>query len=195
MRENGVLSGLPFLLSYLSSVVFCYVADYLVTRNLIGLTNVRKIFTAMSQVVPGMMVLAIGYLGCHITLVLVTWFLAVTLITASYAGAMASVVDIGPNLAGPILAFAQTIHMTASFLSPLVAGFLLKNNTSLEQWRKVFWVASCVGVGTYFFFQVFGTSKVQPWNYPDGKLPDEDTEPLRKKKATRRDSADFATDG
>ncbi|XP_046673680.1 sialin-like isoform X1 [Homalodisca vitripennis] len=195
IQKNGVLSGLPFLLSYLSSVVFCYVADYLVTRNLIGLTNVRKIFTAMSQVVPGMMVLAIGYLGCHITLVLVTWFLAVTLITASYAGAMASVVDIGPNLAGPILAFAQTIHMTASFLSPLVAGFLLKNNTSLEQWRKVFWVASCVGVGTYFFFQVFGTSKVQPWNYPDGKLPDEDTEPLRKKKATRRDSADFATDG
>lgn len=46
------------------------------------------------------MVLAIGYLGCNITMVLIIWFLAVTLITASYAGAMASVVDIGPNLAG-----------------------------------------------------------------------------------------------
>ena len=44
--------------------------------------------------------LVIGYLGCNIELVLLTWFLAVTLITAAYAGAMASVVDIAPNLAG-----------------------------------------------------------------------------------------------
>lgn len=195
IQKNGLLSGLPFLVSYLSSVVFCYVADYLVTRNILSLTNVRKLFTALSQVIPGLMVLAIGYLGCNIVMVLITWFTAVTLITASYAGAMASVVDIGPNLAGPILAFAQTIHMTASFLSPMVAGFILRNNTSLEQWRKVFAVTAVIGVGTYFFFQVFGTSKVQPWNYPDGKIPDEDTQPLKSKRATRRDSADFATDG
>ncbi|XP_046683647.1 sialin-like [Homalodisca vitripennis] len=193
IQKNGVLSGLPFLLSYLSSVVFCYIADYLVTRNLIGLTNVRKIFTAMSQVLPGLMMLAIGYLGCDITLVLITWFLAVALITASYAGAMASIVDIGPNFAGPILGFAQTIHMTASFLAPMVAAFILRNDSGLEQWRKVFWVACCIAVSTYFFFQVFGTSEVQPWNYRDGKLPDEDTEPLRKKKATRQDSDDCDT--
>jgi hypothetical protein len=53
-----------------------------------------------AQIVPGLLVLAIAYLGCNITLVLIAWFLAVTLITASYAGAMASVVDIAPNLAG-----------------------------------------------------------------------------------------------
>uniref|UniRef100_A0A1B6CNY2 Major facilitator superfamily (MFS) profile domain-containing protein n=1 Tax=Clastoptera arizonana TaxID=38151 RepID=A0A1B6CNY2_9HEMI len=195
IQKNGVLSGLPFLLSYLSSVVFCYAADFLVTRNIISLTNTRKLFTAMSQVIPGLMVLSIGYLGCDIYMILLIWFLAVTLVTASYAGAMASVIDIGPNFAGPILAFAQTIHMTASFLSPMVAGFILKNNTSLEQWRKVFAVTSVIGVGTYFFFQFFGTAKVQAWNYPDGKIPDEDLQPLKSKKATRRDSADFATDG
>lgn len=42
----------------------------------------------------------IGYLGCNVILVLVVWFLAVTLITAAYAGAMASIVDIAPNFAG-----------------------------------------------------------------------------------------------
>lgn len=120
-----------------------------------------------AQVVPGFLVLAIGYLGCHIELVLITWFLAVTLVTASYAGAMASVVDIAPNFAGnqsnfvvpslchhacgvgirrahnvtflfflppgPILAFAQTIHMTASFLSPLVAGFITQESVSIDR--------------------------------------------------------------
>lgn len=91
------------------------------------LTNVRKLFTALAQVVPGMLVILISYLGCDINVILVVWFIAVTMITAAYAGAMANVVDIAPNFAGPVLAFAQTIHMTASFLSPLAAGYLTKD--------------------------------------------------------------------
>ena len=33
-------------------------------------------------------------------------------------------------ITGPILAFAQTIHMTASFLSPAVAGLLIERSVS-----------------------------------------------------------------
>ena len=134
IQKNGVLSGLPFLCSYLSSVVFCYIADWLVKHRILTLTNVRKLMTASSQIIPGLLVVAVGYLGREIYSVLVLWFIAVTMITASYAGAMANIVDLAPNLAGPVLAFAQTIHMTASFLSPLVSGFILTDNvsTSLE---------------------------------------------------------------
>ncbi|XP_049801254.1 sialin-like isoform X1 [Schistocerca nitens] len=171
IQKNGLLSGAPFLCSYVSSVFFCYFADVLVTRKILSLTNVRKLFTAMSQIIPGLLVLAIGYLGCEIVLVLIAWFLAVTLITASYAGAMANVVDIAPNLAGPILAFAQTIHMTASFLSPLVAGALLQESPTLENWRHVFWVSAVVSCTTYIMFQIFGTAEIQAWNYPDQKYP------------------------
>lgn len=53
-----------------------------------------------AQVVPGILVILIGYLGCDIILVLIVWFIAVTLITAGYAGAMANIVDIAPNFAG-----------------------------------------------------------------------------------------------
>lgn len=130
IQKNGVLSGLPFLCSYLSSVVFCYIADWLVKHRILTLTNVRKLMTASSQIIPGLLVVAVGYLGREIYSVLVLWFIAVTMITASYAGAMANIVDLAPNLAGPVLAFAQTIHMTASFLSPLVSGFILTDNVS-----------------------------------------------------------------
>ena len=75
--------------------------------------------------VPGLLVLLIGHLECYIVSVLIVWFIAVSFITAAYAGAMANIVDIAPNFAGPVLAFAQTIHMTASFLSPLAAGYLI----------------------------------------------------------------------
>lgn len=169
IKENGLLSGTPFLCSYLSSVLFCYIADILVDKQLMTLTNVRKLFTALSQIVPGVLVLLVGYLGYNIVIVLVLWFVAVTFITASYAGAMANIVDIAPNLAGPVLAFAQTIHMTASFLQPLVSGVMVTNSQNINQWLHVFGVSSIVAISCYLIFQIYGTAEIQSWNYP---LPD-----------------------
>lgn len=191
IQKNGLMSGLPFLCSYVSSVFFCWLADVLVKRKIMNLTNVRKLFTALAQIVPGFLLLAIGYLGCSIAPVLVSWFIAVTLITAAYAGAMANIVDIAPNLAGPILAFAQTIHMSASFLSPLAAGFILKENQTLDQWRQVFWASFVVACVTYVAFQIFGTADIQAWNYPDKKFPlseNDITEPLRGKSTKEEES-------
>ncbi|XP_014270922.1 sialin isoform X1 [Halyomorpha halys] len=185
IQKNGLLNGAPFLLSYFSSVIFCYIADILVTRNWFSLTAVRKIFTALSQVVPGFLLLSIGYFGCEISAVLVAWFVAVIFVTAAYAGAMANIVDIAPNFAGPVLAFAQTIHMSASFIAPLVAGFILKNDTTLEQWRKVFGISSVVAVATYIMYQVFGTSEVQSWNYSRNITSQEpEHEPLKRDKSS-----------
>ncbi|ERL95782.1 hypothetical protein D910_00296, partial [Dendroctonus ponderosae] len=96
IEKNGLLSGAPFICSYIASVFFCYIADKLVTGNYMSLTNVRKLMTALCkhlnyyltrqpQVVPGALVPLVSYLGCDIELVLVVWFIAVTMITASYA--------------------------------------------------------------------------------------------------------------
>lgn len=128
-KENGFLSGMPLICSYIASVFFCSVADKMVLKNWMSLTNVRKLFTALSQIIPGLLIFAIGYIE-DIVALLVVWFIAVTFITASYAGAMASIVDIAPNLAGPVLAFCQTIHMSASFFSPLINGIILQDGVS-----------------------------------------------------------------
>lgn len=123
---NGFLSGMAFVGSYLSSVIFCCIADRLLLNNRMTLFNVRRLFTGLSQIVPGLLLFGIGYVD-NIIVLLVIWFIAVAFITASYAGAMANIVDIAPNFAGPVLAFCQTIHMSASFLSPLMAGYLVTN--------------------------------------------------------------------
>lgn len=57
------------------------------------------------------MLVLIGYLGCNIVLVLVVWFIAVTLITAAYAGAMANIVDIAPNFAGKSQTKSQSYEL------------------------------------------------------------------------------------
>lgn len=87
---------------------------------------------------------------------------------------MANIVDLAPNLAGPVLAFAQTIHMSASFLSPMINGIILTDQKNLEQWQHCFLLSSFVAIVTYIMFQLYGTADVQPWNYP--ALPASDTE-------------------
>jgi MFS family permease len=174
IQSNGIISGLPFLASYLSSVIFCYLADVLVKQKILNLTNVRKLMTASSQIIPGLLVVLVGYLGTEIVSVLIIWSIAVTMITASYAGAMANIVDLAPNLAGPVLAFAQTIHMSASFLSPMINGFILTDQKNLLQWQHCFLLSSIVAIVTYVMFQCYGTAEIQPWNYP--KAPRSDAE-------------------
>lgn len=187
IQQNGLLSGTPFLCSYLSSVLFCSMADVIVNRKWMSLTNVRKLFTGISQIIPGILILIIGYIDDNYILVLVIWFIAVTLITASYAGAMASIVDIAPNLAGPVLAFAQTIHMTASFLSPISTGFIVTDETSKTQWQSVFGLASAIALWTYIVFQLFGTAEIQSWNYPPQQHLSEDSQMLNNHQNSTKD--------
>ncbi|XP_030379363.1 vesicular glutamate transporter 2.2 isoform X2 [Scaptodrosophila lebanonensis] len=56
--------------------------------------------------------------------------------------------------------------MSASFLSPLAVGQVVTDETSIEQWRTVFIIASIIGGATYVVYQIFATAEVQPWNAP-----------------------------
>lgn len=93
---------------------------------------------------------------------------------------MSVIVDIAPNLAGPVLAFAQTIHMSASFLSPLVNGIILTDQKNLLQWQSCFLLSSVVAIVTYIMFQVYGTAEIQPWNYPAVAISDTERQQLNK---------------
>lgn len=174
IQTNGVLSGTPFLCSYLSSVVFCWWADLMVKHRTMSLTNIRKFFTVLSQIVPGVLAFVLGYCT-DFNAILVIWFAAVTLITASYAGPMANIVDIAPNLAGPVLAFAQTIHMSASFLNPVVNGLIVSDATDPALWRYAFTTTTVMTFVTYIMFHIYGTADIQPWNYPPKKLLNTDS--------------------
>ncbi|KAM8715449.1 hypothetical protein ACLKA7_002495 [Drosophila subpalustris] len=85
---------------------------------------------------------------------------------SSYAGAMANIIDLAPNYghSGAVLAFCQTIHMSASFISPLTAGFVITKKDSIDQWRTFFEISGIIAVATYFFYQWFGAADVQSWN-------------------------------
>ncbi|XP_043661501.1 sialin isoform X2 [Drosophila teissieri] len=188
-ETNGFLSGVPFICSYISSVFFCYIADKIVLYKVLNLTNVRKVFTALSQIIPGVLIYCIGYID-NVYILLTVWFIAVIFITASYAGAMANIIDLAPNHghSAAVLAFCQTIHMSASFISPLTAGFIVTQEDSIEQWRRVFEVSAIISILTYLIYQLFGTAEIQTWN--KGLPVDDDDSDEGKVLSTAKDNFD-----
>lgn len=65
---------------------------------MVSSSELKNRFSVVAQVVPSILLIAIVNGGCEITLILVIWYLAVIFITASYAGPMANVVDIGKSI-------------------------------------------------------------------------------------------------
>lgn len=86
IKNNGVMSGLPFLFSYLTSVVFCIIADISVKHAILSLTNIRKLMTGISQIAPALLLLPVIYFEIETRNTLITWNFAVMIMTASNAG-------------------------------------------------------------------------------------------------------------
>ncbi|KAL1418200.1 hypothetical protein MTO96_026087 [Rhipicephalus appendiculatus] len=119
IRSNGSLNASVYLSQLLVGLGSSYLADYLRKKEILGVTNVRKVFQS------------IGLLGQ-----------AVGMVGATFAGCdwIESVlpVDIAAQFAGAVMGFANCISNSAGIFTPLVVGYLTESSESIEQWNKVF---------------------------------------------------------
>jgi hypothetical protein len=54
----------------------------------------------------------------------------------------------------------------------------------------VFALASIIAISTYMVFQIFGTSDIQPWNYPEKKYLPEENQILREQSTIINETGD-----
>jgi len=52
-----------------------------------------------------------------------------------------------------------------SFTSVLVFNHFFRQHT-IARWRVAFWITIVAQVLAFLVFAVFGSAKIQPWNYP-----------------------------
>lgn len=91
----------------------------------------RKFFCLFSHVVPGLLLIALGYTGC-------APILSIALISFSMgsngAATLTNLVnhqDLAPNYAATLYGIANGIGNTAGFVTPLVTAYFTKNGVSL----------------------------------------------------------------
>ncbi|KAL2080375.1 hypothetical protein ACEWY4_024168 [Coilia grayii] len=176
LRQNSFLSALPYLGGWLFSVLSGVVADFLLERELLSTTAVRKSFTVIGLLLPAALLVAVGFTGCSGMLAVLCLTLSSTLGGISAAGVFVNQIDIAPRYAGMLLGITNTFGTIPGVLAPIAVGHLTKDHTLLG-WRNVFFVSAAVSASGALVFTLFGSGKIQSWAVSADKQDEQEESP------------------
>lgn len=164
INATGLLAGAPHLLRMIFSYFFSIMSDWLLRTKRMSTTNVRKLATFICTVIQGILIMALGFSGCHPLFAIIFMMTGTAVNGAISASTLSSFVDLSPNYASILLGLANMIIAWTGFISPAIVGTLTNNNQTVGQWRLVFLIAAANSIVGGIIYILFGTSKEQPWN-------------------------------
>ncbi|CAG5038399.1 unnamed protein product [Parnassius apollo] len=165
LKNNGVLSSLPYLAMFLLSFPMGMMTDIILGHGWISTSNTRRLFNTIGLWGPAIALLGLSYTPEGNTLLAVIMLtLSVGVNAGQYAGYMLVIIDLAPNFSGSMMGISNFFANIISIIAPLVCGFIVQDETDPAEWRKVFFLASGIYFITNLFFLIFMTSKKQPWN-------------------------------
>lgn len=165
IAQNGFLSALPFLVMWFTAMGAGWLSDFLLIRKCLSVTAARKIFTTIASVGPGLGVIAASYAGCDKVAVATLFTVGMAFMGFFYPSLKVNALDLSPNYAGTLMAIVNGIGAISGIITPALIGYLTPNSTLLE-WRLVFWISFSVIILTNIVYIIFGSGEVQPWNDP-----------------------------
>ncbi|KAF9818538.1 hypothetical protein SFRURICE_012562 [Spodoptera frugiperda] len=167
LKNNGVLSSLPYLSMYLLSFVMGFMTDVIIKNNWISVSNTRKLFNSIGLWGPAIALIGLSYAPeGNMVFAVAMLTVAVGINAGQYTGYMLVHIDLAPNFSACLMGITNFLANIISIIAPLVCGFIVHDETEPAEWRKVFFVASGVYFFTNLFFILFSTSVRQPWNEP-----------------------------
>lgn len=175
IKQNGSLSALPFLTMWFFAIISGWLSDFLVMKQYFSITKIRKIFTTVASVGPAAGVVAASYAGCDQVVVVMLFTIGMAFMGFFYPSLKVNSLDLSPNYAGTLMAIVNGIGAVSGIISPYLIGIIASNSTLLE-WRKIFWITFMVIMLTNLAYVVMGSGDVQPWNDPDSKKEREQME-------------------
>ena len=163
MTKNGILSGLPYIATWLLMIGGGQLADWLRAPHRLQTGTVRKLFCAVGLLLPGVLLVAVGFLGCSRVLIVSAIILAVGSSGLAMSGFGANHLDLAPVYAGTLMGLTNTLATIPGFLGPQVVGALTYHQSTRAQWQKVFYIATAIYCFGAALFAAFGSGKLQDW--------------------------------
>lgn len=173
IKENGLMSALPYFSAWVFSFPVSFISDLLIKRNILTIQASRKICNTFGEWVPALALIGLGYVDKeHSEIAVAILVIAVTSNVAIYCGHNVNHMDLSPNFAGPLMGIINTVANIFSILAPLIVGVIVHDKTNVEEWKNVFFLTSIIYFVGNLIFIMFGTSKIQAWNDPVEKQKD-----------------------
>ncbi|KAM9268015.1 LOW QUALITY PROTEIN: sodium-dependent phosphate transport protein 3-like, partial [Morus bassanus] len=169
LRENGLLSSLPYVGNGLGHILAGLLADFLLARRVLGTAAVRKLFSALGMLLPAVFLVTVPYIGCSSTVVVVLLTLALTIISMTGAGININHIDIAPRYAGFLLGITNTFGIVAGIIAPTAVGLLVSQDLQTG-WRNAFFVSAALNLFGLTFYIAFGSGTIQDWAREDAAV-------------------------
>ncbi|KAH9514175.1 hypothetical protein Btru_030464 [Bulinus truncatus] len=166
IKQNGLLSALPYVCQFFSTVAVGHVADWIRQKGWMSTKNVRKSFQVFSFLGITLFVAIVGQMTCEQRHIAVFFLCLCTVFNSiSRGGYVVNHLDLAPSYAGILFGITNTAGTIPGMIAPIIAGALTPNRTA-EEWKAVFYVCAAVAAfgAVVFFFLADG--ELQDWAVP-----------------------------
>ncbi|XP_020859018.1 putative small intestine urate exporter isoform X2 [Phascolarctos cinereus] len=159
-EENGFLSALPLIISWISMTLGSKIADFLLSKKILRLITVRKLFTFLGMFFPSLFTVLIPYVGSTTTVTFI--ILASSASTLCFSGFIVNPLDFAPRYASFIMSLGTAAMLISGLVSTFVTGYFI-NQDNTTGWKNVFFLSSAINVLGMIFYLVFGQTDIQDW--------------------------------
>uniref|UniRef100_A0A673TP50 Solute carrier family 17 member 3 n=1 Tax=Suricata suricatta TaxID=37032 RepID=A0A673TP50_SURSU len=161
VRDNGLLSALPFVISWVTGILAGQLADFLLTKNF-RLVTVRKIATFLGNFPSTALLLALPHLTPSYVTTVILLTVSCGLSPICQSGVYINPLDIAPRHSSFLMGVSRGFGLTAAILAPTVSGFLLSQDPEFG-WRNVYLLLFAINLSGLSFYLVFGDAIIQDW--------------------------------
>ncbi|CAH2048176.1 unnamed protein product, partial [Iphiclides podalirius] len=128
LKQNGVLSSLPYLAMYSLSFPVGALTDFLVRRKLLSVTNTRKLTNTIGFWGPALALIGLSYTPEGNMVAAVVMLTVTGAINAGhYTGYLLILVDLAPNFSSWLMAISNFFANIVSLIAPLVCGIIIQD--------------------------------------------------------------------
>ncbi|XP_020859051.1 sodium-dependent phosphate transport protein 3-like [Phascolarctos cinereus] len=160
IRNNGILSALPSVAAWICITLGSQMADFLLSKKILSLVVVRKLFTVLGMLLPSVFITAVPYVSSITAVTLLMLSMGISCLC--YSGFMINSLDIAPRYTSFLMGLGGVFTMIPGILSPTVTGYLI-NQDSVSGWKNVFLLSAAINLAGMIIYVIFGRADIQDW--------------------------------
>ncbi|XP_050437262.1 putative inorganic phosphate cotransporter isoform X2 [Adelges cooleyi] len=169
IKSDGLVSALPYLAMWLCQFPVTYFSDIMNKKNVTSLTASRKIWNTIGMSGGAVGLITLAYMGENANAAITLYIFVVAIGCCTNVGFNINHLDLAPNYAGILMGITNAVASLGGLLAPMLVGFIVHDQTSVDEWRIVFTLGAAVLFFSSIFYLLFGSAEVQPWNDPANK--------------------------
>uniref|UniRef100_A0A2K5ZQJ1 Solute carrier family 17 member 1 n=1 Tax=Mandrillus leucophaeus TaxID=9568 RepID=A0A2K5ZQJ1_MANLE len=162
VQQNGFLSSLPYLFAWICGNLVGQLSDFFLTRNILSVIAVRKLFTAAGFLLPAIFGVCLPYLSSSFYGIVI--FLILVSATGSFClgGVLINGLDIAPRYFGFIKACSTLSGMLGGLIASTLTGLILRQDPE-SAWFKTFILMAAINVTGLIFYLIVAKAEIQDW--------------------------------